>query len=258
MHLTPAQIESYHTNGYLCPLDGFNAAETERNRQAFDALQERFVRDGHDSYAINGYHSSCRSIYDMAMQPAILDAVESLIGPNFIAWGTHFFCKLPGDPKSVTWHQDGPYWPLAPMRTITAWIAIDDVDEENSALRVIPGSHHHGPLKMRPSRPEEGNVLHMTLDGPAVEANPASIILRAGQFSLHSDVMIHGSLPNRSSRRRCGLTVRYAPVDVRATDPGWHTNALRCRGTDPSGHWQYQDIPTGENPRHGQRIIGAN
>ncbi len=258
MHLTTAQIATYHERGYLSPLDGFTPEQTLQNQVFFNDLLERFRRDGHDSYAINGYHTSCRSIHDMVLQPAILDAVESLIGPNFIAWGTHFFCKLPGDPKSVAWHQDGPYWPLAPMKTVTAWIAIDDVDDENSAMRVLPGTHHHGPLAMRPSRPEEGNVLHLTLDNPVVSAEPASIILRAGQFSLHSDLLVHGSVPNPSTRRRCGLTVRYAPVDVRAADDGWRQNAIRCRGSDPAGHWVTPPVPTADEPRHGQRIIGAN
>ena len=111
MRLTPTQIDHYHDAGFLCPLDGFSPAETERNRAAFAALHARFQRDGHDSYAINGYHTSCRSIYDMVMQPVILDAVGSLLGDNFIAWGTHFFCKVPHDPTSVVWHQDAPYWP---------------------------------------------------------------------------------------------------------------------------------------------------
>lgn len=257
MRLTSTQIATFRERGYLCPLDGFSPAEAVRNRQAFDDLLARFRRDGHDTYAINGYHTSCRSIYDMVMHPALLDAVESLVGPDFIAWGTHFFCKLPGDPKSVAWHQDAPYWPLAPMQTVTAWIAIDDVDDSNSAMRVIPGSHRAGPLTMRPSRPEENNVLHQTLDGPVVQEEPASIILRAGQFSLHSDLLVHGSLPNPSERRRCGLTVRYAPVTVRA-DSGWGVNAIRCRGDDPSGHWQFPTPPTTDEPRHGQRIIGAN
>ena len=63
MHLTTAQIATYHERGYLCPLEGFSPAEAVRNRQAFDDLLARFRRDGQDTYAINGYHTSCRSIW---------------------------------------------------------------------------------------------------------------------------------------------------------------------------------------------------
>ncbi len=258
MRLTPTQIDHYHNDGFLCPLDGFSPAETERNRAAFAALHARFQRDGQDSYAINGYHTSCRSIYDMVMQPAILDAVGSLLGDNFIAWGTHFFCKLPHDPKSVAWHQDAPYWPLTPMATVTAWIAIDDVDVGNSAMRVIPGSHRHGILSKRPSRADEHNVLSTSIDLPSDGLPPTAFEMRAGQFSLHHDLLVHGSLPNTSDRRRCGLTVRYAPVTVRTDNQGWNDSAILCRGHDPSGHWRCQPMPLADEPRHGHRIIGGN
>lgn len=51
--------------------------------------------DGRDAYAINGYHTRCEGIHAMATRSAILDLVEDLVGPNIIAWGTHFFCKMP-------------------------------------------------------------------------------------------------------------------------------------------------------------------
>jgi ectoine hydroxylase-related dioxygenase (phytanoyl-CoA dioxygenase family) len=60
--------------------------------------------------------------------------------------------------------------------------------------------------------------------------------LKAGEISLHSDLLVHGSQPNRSQRRRCGLTLRYCPPDVHAY-LGWNAMAITCRGKDPSGHW---------------------
>ena len=53
---------------------------------------------------------------------------------------------------------------------------------------------------------------------------------------MHSDLLIHGSLPNLSSRRQCGLTLRYCPPDVRAYWE-WNQTSILCRGTDVSGHW---------------------
>ena len=48
---------------------------------------------------------------------------------------------MPGDGKTVSWHQDASYWPLTPSKSVTLWLAIDDADTENAAMRVIPGSH---------------------------------------------------------------------------------------------------------------------
>jgi len=53
-------------------------------------------------------------------------------GPDVIAWGSHFFCKQPHDPRKVAWHQDASYWPLTPARTVTVWLAIDDADIANA------------------------------------------------------------------------------------------------------------------------------
>ena len=258
MPLSSSQIQHFHNQGYICPLDGFTPGETAFNRAAFDGLLARFQRDGHDTYAINGYHASCRSIYDMVTHPAILDAVGSLIEGPFLAWGTHFFCKLAHDPKAVTWHQDAPYWPLTPQATITAWIAIDDVDVVNSALRVIPQSHLVGEVPRRPSTVAENNVLNTSIDLSSSVPQPVAFEMKAGQFSLHHDMLVHGSLPNQSDRRRCGLTVRYAPVTVRGSDPGWTGNAILCRGQDDAGHWTYQPRPAADEPLHGHRIIGGN
>ena len=76
-------------------------------------------RDGRDSYAINGYHMRCRGLWDIVTEPRILDYVEDIVGPNIIAWGTHFFCKMPHDGKTVAWHQDSSYWPLTPTKALT-------------------------------------------------------------------------------------------------------------------------------------------
>jgi len=40
--------------------------------------------------------------------------------------------------------------------------------------------------------------------------------LKAGEISIHSDLLLHGSEPNQSKRRRCGLTLRYCLTSVRA------------------------------------------
>lgn len=255
--LTRDQIAAFAEHGYLRPLPVFTPAEADANRAAFDRLLALFQAHGHDSYAINGYHATCASIHDLVTNPVLVDYAADLVGDDVLAWGTHFFCKLPGDRRAVSWHQDAPYWPLTPMRTVTVWLAIDDADEGNSAMRVIPGSHRLGPLPTRPSRPDERNVLWTCIDGVESLAAPVSMSLKAGEASLHHDLLVHGSEPNRSQRRRCGLTIRYAPTSVRAA-PGWNENAVICRGSDPDGHWIHRPRPPGDSPVSDHRFIGGN
>jgi len=246
-HLSQEQVAHYNEQGYVMPFDIFNPLEAERNRTYFDYLLAamRAFNDGRDSYAINAYHSRCRGIYEMATDSRILDLVEDIVGPNIVIWGTHFFCKVPHDPKSVPWHQDASYWPLSPARTVTAWIAIDDVDVENSAMHVIPKTHHKGHLKWK--KAEGPTVLSQEIEEVEQYGKPVPIELRAGQISLHADMIVHGSQPNRSARRRCGLTVRYAPPEVEPINRDWGVNSIIARGSAPSGWWANKPKPPGED-----------
>ena len=104
--------------------------------------------------------------------------------------------------------QEASYWPLTPSKTVTVWLAIDDADEENGAMEIIPRSHLHGQLPFEESTIEENNVLRQTVRDAMVYGDaPVSFAMRAGQMSLHSDLLLHGSAPNPSNRRRCGLTM---------------------------------------------------
>lgn len=262
--LTSEQIEHFNTHGYIKPLSVFDhlpdaPQHIQRNREFFDQLLNDYqIATGKkDSYAINGYHVCARGLYDLATHPVILDYVEDLIGPSFVAWGTHFFCKMPHDPKSVPWHQDASYWPLTPARTVTAWLAIDDADEENSAMMVIPGTHRLGHLSWHNTQSDA--VLNQEINNVEQYGQPVSMNLKAGQISLHADMLAHGSNPNRSSRRRCGLTIRYCPVSVRAHQ-GWNANAIWCRGIDPVSHWHNHRRPVSNELPTGLRIraIGDN
>ncbi len=255
--LPPAQVETFNRVGILGPFAVHTPEEAGRNRVAFDRMLASFRASGHDSYAINGYHDRCATIWDMATNPRLLDLVQDLIGPDIVAWGTHFFCKMPGDGKAVAWHQDATYWPLTPTRTVTAWVAIDDADLGNGGMQVIPGSHSHGPLPVRPSTPEDHNVLHEQTDGWECFGKPSCTALRAGECTLHSDLLLHGSEPNRSDRRRCGLTIRFAAAEVRSW-AGWNGNAIRCRGEDRDDYWKDVPRPDGDHPFGAPVMFGSN
>ena len=244
--LTRDQIDQFNERGYLCPLDIFTPEETEANRRYFDELIERATAAGHNSYSINGWHRHCRGIYDLLHVERILDCVEDLVGPNLVSVMTHYFSKDPGDQKQVSWHQDASYWPLTPSKVVTVWLAIDDVDMDNGPMTVIPGSHLHGQIPFEHSTERERNVLVQSVRDPLRwGGEPVPFTMRAGQISLHTDLLLHGSEPNRSARRRCGLTLRYMPPEVRTREGRW-ANGYICRGEDPDGYWVGLPVPEGD------------
>jgi ectoine hydroxylase-related dioxygenase (phytanoyl-CoA dioxygenase family) len=242
--LTKEQIQQFNKKGYIFPLDVFSEDEIAVHREYFNQLMEKTMKAGWNSYSINGWHTRCPGIYDLALESRILDYVQDLLGENLICWATHYFCKTPGDGKRVSWHQDASYWPLTPSKTVTVWLAIDDADEENGAMRVIPRSHLHGQIAFERSAAEENNVLNQSVHDPEQYGDPpVAFVMKAGQMSLHSDLLLHGSEPNLSNRRRCGLTLRFVSPDVRALN-NWNRNAIIARGSDPNGHWMHNPRPT--------------
>lgn len=234
--LSREQVEAFNRDGYIRPIRIFSDDEIADIRAYFDDLLERTLAAGGDSYSISTAHLKHGRVYDLLTEPRIVACVKDLLGENVIGWGSHFFCKMPRDGKAVAWHQDASYWPLTPTKAVTVWLAIDDADTENACMRFIRGSHHHGHVTFRPSDSHEHNVLNQTIDNPEQYGDPVDDVLEAGEISLHSDLLLHGSEANSSSRRRCGLTLRYAAADVRA-HLGWNAKGVIVSGHDPDGHW---------------------
>jgi hypothetical protein len=157
----------------------------------------------------------------------LLDIVEAFIGPNIALFASHYICKPGGDGLPVLWHQDGHYWPLEPMEVITVWLAVDDSDRGNGCMRVIPASHRS--RKLYPHLREDGreNVLSSQMESSSVDESKAvDVEVRAGGISVHDPFLIHGSNPNSSPRRRCGLTIRYIPTATKITRE-WTSFLLR-------------------------------
>jgi non-heme Fe2+,alpha-ketoglutarate-dependent halogenase len=242
---TPEQIASFNRDGYLAGIRIFDEKEIAGIRHYFDELLARTIAAGGDSYSISTAHLRYGRVYDILTEPRIVNRIRDLLGDDVIAWGSHFFCKMPGDGKRVSWHQDSSYWPLTPSMAVTAWLAIDDATVENACMRYIPGSHHLGHLTYSLSENDEGNVLNQTVPGAENFGKPVDVQLKAGEISIHSDLLLHGSEANQSNKRRCGLTLRYCPAVVRA-GLGWNGKGVIVSGKDSSAHWANPPRPDEE------------
>ena len=245
-NLTAQQIEQYNDKGYVFPIDIFSQSEIESIRSYFDDLLPKALNAGWNSYELTNWHKHCQGVWDIVTDSRIIDVMEDMLGETVILRHSHFFAKLPGDGMRVSWHQDASYWPITPSKVVSAWLAIDDSDLGNGAMQVIPGSHLKAQVEFRDSAADEHNVLNQTVEDPEQHGDPpVALELKAGQISLHSDWVLHGSDPNDSDRRRCGLAMRYLSKDVRAYN-GWNENSIICRGEEPTGHWANHPRPAGE------------
>ena len=241
--LSLQQIETWNRDGYLGPLDVYSDAEIADIRTYFDGLLADAFAEGKDSYSISSAHLKHARVWDMLTNPRIVSYVRDLLGEDVIGWGSHFFCKMPGDGKSVDWHQDCSFWPLTPTKAVTVWLAIDDADEANGCMQVFTGSQTHGLIDFEVSDEESANVLDQSVKDPEKYGQNQLTPLRAGQISIHSDLLVHGSAPNDSDRRRCGLTLRYCPAGVTAY-LGWNQKGVSVSGNADKAMWPGATRPT--------------
>ena len=112
----------------------------------------------------------------------------------------------------------------------------DDTDEENGAMQFLPGSHKVGHIPWKES--SEESVLNQQIKDISMFDKPFSNNLKAGEYSLHSSLLVHGSPKNQSLRRRCGLTIRYAPQDVVPLSPNYSEMSYFVSGDITAPHWQ--------------------
>ena len=235
---------AYNERGFVTPITLFSSAEVAKHREYFEQLQRKASDAGHDPYSIMNWQKFCGGAYDLAYSPQVLDLAEEVIGPDLVCFRAHYFCKLPEgeDDRVVTWHQDSPYWPISPSKVVTVWLALTDVDEQNGAMSFVPGSHTKGLIPYANSAPEEKNVLNLTVCDPMNHGDGSDIELvqlKAGQCSLHSDLLLHASGANKSHRPRIGVALSYHPPDVRSVVEGLQGRGYGwlCRGQDPDGYW---------------------
>jgi non-haem Fe2+, alpha-ketoglutarate-dependent halogenase len=193
--LTGAALRQYQEQGYYAPIHVMRRSEADALRARLEAFEAGAgILAGklrHKSHLLFTW------LNELIRHPRILDAVEDIIGPDILCWGSSFFIKEQRNPGYVSWHQDSTYWGLEPPDIVTAWVAFTDSTAANGAMRVIPGTHK---LDQVPHRDTfaAGNLLSR---GQEVmvdvdERKAAMLELAAGEMSLHHVRLIHGSDPN--------------------------------------------------------------
>src|ERR1044071_1693964 len=138
--LPSSSVRQYESDGYVAAirvLDRDTAARFRASYEAYatDVAAEIAKLPARDQYVLFAEaHAYLPWAYDLATEPSILDAVESILGPDLLIWDSRWFVKQPGDLTYISWHQDGTYWALDPPLACTAWIALSTSNAGNGAM----------------------------------------------------------------------------------------------------------------------------
>ncbi len=192
-------------------------------------------------------HPKHPSWLELCRHPRVLDAVETVLGPNLILIMSHLIVKRAEDGLPVAWHQDNTYWHSVQGTDITTvWLAIDDTDRTNGCMRVIPCTHEGYPEMDKISTGGD-DLLGLTVEVTrTMEEAAVSLEMAAGSLSVHDSFVLHGSEANTSGRRRAAYTMRYANANTVTVDTSEHwVPVYLVRGE--VGNADYIDIRPGQS-----------
>lgn len=174
--------------------------------------------------------------------------LTQLLGGEPYLMQTMIYFK-PAGARGQALHQDQFYLRVQPGTCVAAWLALDDTDEANGCMQVVPGSHTL-PVLCTNKADTELSFTDITVPVPeGLEVRP--VPMQAGDVLVFNGQLIHGSYPNRSRDRfRRSLIAHYAVAEAKtATRHG--SNVVRMDGSrlrlDPSadgglcGRWVDKD-----------------
>ena len=239
--LSEQQIKFYDEKGYIAPIDVLSKHEANQIRQEIETIEKKWP-NALEGIGRNYVHLISPVFNKVCLNNKILDAVESIIGKNILICGTTLFIKNANEKGFVSFHQDAKYIGLEPHNWVTAWIAVTDSNEENGCMRMWSGSHKEN-LKNHEQKFDENNLLTrgQTIENVPLEETD-SVVLEAGQMSLHHPTVVHGSGLNKSNDRRIGFVIQsYIGSDVDQVLGKIYVQ--KARGEDTHKFHEYSNIP---------------
>lgn len=246
--LTTAEIDQYNRDGYLFPIRVLDDDQVTQLKLAIedhlsgkikspmyeltDPIRYRrvtgpseeiyFEYEGEQEsiphtfgFLFNLWKSDSR-FASIGMNSVIAGIARQLLGAEkVLLMEDNVVLKAPHS-RTLPWHQDYSYWPLAEPNAITVWIALDHINAEKGAMQVVPGSHRLGerlPVSFGDAKAfmkdERPGVKELPQDPQTLGHEIITYELKPGECGLHSALLWHGSTPNMHSQVRCAFILRY-------------------------------------------------
>jgi len=241
--LNPDQIETFKRDGFVFPVPALSADDVAYFNNGITRAEAHIggpIMGFEGKYRAN-MHLLCKWANDLVRHPAILDAVEDLIGPDILVWTSRFFIKEPHQADGAAWHQDATYFDLDPPDMVTPWVALSDAPIESGCMEAVPGSAQLGQLQHQSGIAKSS----LNLGGQMIveEFDQSTTVfgaLKAGEISIHHCHLVHRSGGNDCDFRRIGLAIPYIPTSVKRPH-GMRMPAMLVRGEDKYGHFDLVD-----------------
>ena len=260
--LTAEEREKYAKDGFFIRLDAFDIYEIDALRDRIEDLVE-FIETsdvltekekqailkrnaGTDATSgpasLNGItrlHRFSALVRSHIRDPRRLDAVAEIVGRDLFCPNDLYFFKPPGTGRPIAWHQDSWYFrniyvssvgDAIDQSTIGTWLALDDADEENGCLWVIPGSHCLGVIDHSQVESDDYLLQKRVTVSDEMEERAMPVEVPKGALVFFNNALLHRSTPNRSDRFRRAYIVHYMKATIQHT-------GNRPRIPEGTEHW---------------------
>lgn len=236
--LTPEQIAQFHADGFLKGeriLDDarIEVLQTElarviRDQGKSDVAQPLLCRNlssdrDRPVWQIVNIWQASEPFRALVHDATIVEEIAQLTGASELRlWHDQIQYKPAGTGGVNMWHQDAPYWGILTPQTseITAWVALDDVDESNGCMSMVPGSHLWGDQIEFLHTIKEFDDLPSESAGHPIKSRRCPV--RRGQVHYHHALTWHGSHANTSTRPRRAIALHYMTAETRYHAAGEH------------------------------------
>ena len=241
-------VDRYWKDGFLHPIRVLSDDAAAKARAGIEAVERDWLSadlpQPLNTYKRVNAHVTMPFVVELARDPAVLNVVEGILGPDILIYSAEFFTKEPLTPHVVTMHQDLTYWGLGAIDgMVTAWIALSPATGASGCMDFVRGSHKN-PILPHADTFADDNLLSRGQEVAVdiSDADKVPIELAPGEMSLHHGLTIHGSGPNTSDDRRIGCVIRYIRPDM-AQQVGAKDYVMWARGEDRYRNFEHVHPP---------------
>jgi len=229
--LTPAELESFNTEGFVIIPDFFKAEEVIALQAEIGVLQANgklnniaTIGDGKttSSEVFNlqicpiGLPNS-RLIASLPWREGIPETINTLLRGDSVQHLDQIFLKPAKHGAGTNWHTDNAYFHSTdPRYGVGMWIAVHDANRANGTMRFIPRSH----LQMWEHERDGDSNHHITCKKQIDQSQEVLVEVPAGGVAFFNYGVAHSTGPNTTARERAGLALHFMlGTNVSLQDP---------------------------------------
>jgi ectoine hydroxylase-related dioxygenase (phytanoyl-CoA dioxygenase family) len=214
--LTKEQREEYNEQGYVAIPDIFSLSELADMDREIDKLDEqiRARRGGEHNGWIMQLGLRSDKTRQFAEDERVLSLIEDLVQPGIAIYSAKLTAKIPHSDEVCHWHQDDAYYTQKSQSDtrMSIWVPLQDANEDNGCLWVVPGSHRRG---LQPYENKNYGMCRLSFKEEEMDLSGAiPLPVRAGSIVLFHALLWHSSKGNSTDNIRRAFIVSYQEATV--------------------------------------------